>query len=125
MTTLAPPPGSTAPESDDDGYDNAEILLSEPIEVRKKAPVVDPVAQASWVFGVALAMVSEGADEGAVLAEVLAEAAGRSRAIEGAYGRAVALLSEFPGDPLVRRIVDILAKALLRSRRPAGVARDA
>jgi hypothetical protein len=59
------------------------------------------------------------------MAEVLAEAAGRSRAIEGAYGRAVALLSEFPGDPVVHRTVDLLAKALLRSRRPARAAEEA
>jgi hypothetical protein len=56
---------------------------------------------------------------------VLAESAGRSRAIEGAYGRGVALLSEYPGDPLVQRTVDLLAKALLRSRRPARAADEA
>ena len=84
-----------------------------------RAAVVDPAGQASWVLGLALALLSEGAAERVAMAEVLAEAAGRSRAIEGAYGRAVALLSEYPGDPLVHRTVDLLAKALLRSRRPA------
>jgi len=86
---------------------------------RPKATVNDPAGQASWVLGLALALLSEGAAERVAMAEVLAEAAGRSRAIEGAYGRAVALLSEYPGDPLVHRTVDLLAKALLRSRRPA------
>jgi hypothetical protein len=86
---------------------------------RPKAPASDPAGQASWVLGLALALLSEGAAERVIMAEVLAEAAGRSRALEGAYGRAVALLSEYPGDPLVHRTVDLLAKALLRSRRPA------
>jgi hypothetical protein len=79
----------------------------------------DPAGQASWVLGLALALLAEGAAERVIMAEVLAEAAGRSRALEGAYGRAVALLSEYPSDPLVHRTVDLLAKALLRSRRPA------
>ena len=92
---------------------------------RPKAPSSDPAGQASWVLGLALALVSEGAAERVIMAEVLAEAAGRSRAIEGAYGRAVALLSEYPGDPLVHRTVDLLAKALLRSRRPARAPEEA
>lgn len=86
---------------------------------RPKAPSNDPAGQASWVLGLALALLSEGAAERVAMAEVLAESAGRSRAIEGAYGRAVALLSEYPSDPLVHRTVDLLAKTLLRSRRPA------
>ena len=92
---------------------------------RVRPPAGDPVALASWVFGVALALLSEGAGERAAMAEVLAEAAGRSRALEGAYGRSVALLSEYPGDPLVQSTVDLLAKALLRSRRPARTADEA
>jgi hypothetical protein len=92
---------------------------------RPKAAANDPAGQASWVLGLALALLSEGAAERVAMAEVLAEAAGRSRAIEGAYGRAVALLSEYPGDPLVHRTVDLLAKALLRSRRPARAAEEA
>jgi hypothetical protein len=92
---------------------------------RPKAPSSDPAGQASWVLGLALALLSEGAAERVTMAEVLAEAAGRSRAIEGAYGRAVALLSEYPSDPLVHRTVDLLAKALLRSRRPARAPEEA
>jgi hypothetical protein len=92
---------------------------------RPKAPSTDPAGQASWVLGLALALLSEGAAERVIMAEVLAEAAGRSRALEGAYGRAVALLSEYPSDPLVHRTVDLLAKALLRSRRPARAPEEA
>lgn len=92
---------------------------------RPKAPSSDPAGQASWVLGLALALLAEGAAERVIMAEVLAEAAGRARAIEGAYGRAVALLSEYPSDPLVHRAVDLLAKALLRSRRPARAPEEA
>jgi len=92
---------------------------------RPKSPATDPAGQASWVLGLALALLSEGAVERVAMAEVLAEAAGRSRALEGAYGRAVALLSEYPADPLVHRTVDLLAKALLRSRRPARAPEEA
>ena len=92
---------------------------------RPKAPSSDPAGQASWVLGLALALLAEGAAERVIMAEVLAEAAGRSRAIEGAYGRAVALMSEYPSDPLVHRTVDLLAKALLRSRRPARAPEEA
>ena len=92
---------------------------------RPKAPSSDHAGQASWVLGLALALSSEGVPERVIMAEVLAEAAGRSRAIEGAYGRAVALLSEYPSDPLVHQTVDLLAKALLRSRRPARAPEEA
>lgn len=92
---------------------------------RVRPPAGDQAALASWVFGLALALLSEGAGERAAMVEVLAEAAGRSRALEGAYGRGVALLSEYPGDPLVQSTVDLLAKALLRSRRPARTADEA
>ena len=91
----------------------------------QKPPDSDLAGQASWLFGVALSLVTEGVAERVVMAEVLAGAAGRSRALEGAYGRAVALLSEFPGDPLVHQTVDLLAKALLRSRRPSRAAEEA
>lgn len=92
---------------------------------RPKAPSSDAAGQASWVLGLALALHAEGAVERVIMAEVLAEAAGRARALEGAYGRAVALLSEYPSDPLVHRTVDLLAKALLRSRRPARAPEEA
>lgn len=112
------PPGSTAVSvtAEEAGDRSVDLTVHRP-----KAPANDPAGQASWVFGLALALLSEGAAERVIMAEILAEAAGRSRAIEGAYGRAVALLSEYPGDPLVHRTVDLLAKALLRSRRPARI----
>ena len=145
MTTLAPLPGRGT-EGDDEGvaaparYEETTVAdpPAAPGGARRRGPDTvdltrpqvrppagDQAALASWVFGLALALLSEGAGERAAMAEVLAEAAGRSRALEGAYGRAVALLSEYPGDPLVQSTVDLLAKALLRSRRPARPADEA
>lgn len=151
MTTLAPlpgretgPAGTGAAGSNDDVATFADkdptVIVSEPPAARpgsaaaetidltgprSRRPARDPAAQASWVFGLALSLLSEGVSERVALPEILAEAAGRSRALEGAYGRAVALLSEYPGDPLVQRTVDVLAKALLRSRRPARAPEEA
>jgi hypothetical protein len=127
------PPGApaapTAPAADDavtdsrtvsvsSGSDDADTTVDLTFQ-RPRGAASDSAAQASWVLGQALSLLSEGAAERVAMAAVLAEAAGRPRALEGAYGRAVALLSEYPGDPLVHRTVDLLAKALLRSRRPA------
>ncbi len=150
MTTLAPLPGrSTDPDDDGDaeaGGEHRVVVIpddpaTEPSVVvesgppaagtvdltrrHPKPPGTSVAGQATWLFGLALSLLTEGTSEDVVMAEVLAEAAGRSRAIEGAYGRAVALLSEFPGDPVVHRTVDLLAKALLRSRRPARAAEEA
>ena len=132
MTTLAPLPGPDAApeESGDSGPDGSgpEIVTAGTVDLTAgapKSPPTDLAGQATWLFGLALAMLTEGTSEEVVMAEVLAGAAGRSRALEGAYGRAVALLSEFPGDPLVHRTVDLMAKALLRSRRPARAAEEA
>ena len=132
MTTLAPLPGR---DTDGDGGGDQGWVVASPsrpgtdtvdLTRRPARPTAgDQAGLASWVFGLALALLSEGAGERAAMAEVLAEAAGRSRALEGAYGRAVALLSEYPGDPLVQSTVDLLAKALLRSRRPARTADEA
>lgn len=125
-------PSTTADTSRTSDTKTVSVTSSDPADGivdltfrRPRAPSSDPAGQASWVLGLALALQSEGAAERVIMAEVLAEAAGRSGAIEGAYGRAVALLSEYPGDPLVHRTVDLLAKALLRSRRPARTPEEA
>ena len=123
MTTVAPLPGRDTPHAS--ATEEGPAATAAPTHRRPKPPGDDPAAQASWLFGLTLALLSEGAPDRTVMAEVLAEAAGRPRAIEGAYGRAVALLSEFPDGTLVHRTVDLLAKALLRSRRPARAAEEA
>jgi hypothetical protein len=129
VTTLAPLPGRN-PEPDDDAAALGASATPTPPVAPEVSGVSEPAdsdiaGQASWLFGLALGLVTDGAAERQVMTEVLAGAAGRSRALEGAYGRAVALLSEFPGDPLVHQTVDLLAKALLRSRRPARAAEEA
>jgi len=132
VTTLAPLPGRGADpdETGDPGPGDAPpaVVRGGTVDLTTPKPVAPPsdvAGQATWLFGLALAMLTEGTSEEDVMAEVLAGAAGRSRALDGAYGRAVALLSEFPSDPLVHRTVDLMAKALLRSRRPARAAEEA
>lgn len=150
MTTLAPLPGRGAEPGEGTagrGGQSDRAVLADPAPApvssaspgpapggadtvdltphRPKPPDSDIAGQATWLFGRALALLTEGVAERVAMAEVLAEAAGRSRALEGAYGRAVALVNEFPGDPIVHRTVDLLAKALLRSRRPSRAAEEA
>lgn len=144
MTTLAPLPGRDADLGDfgsahpgDHGLvtpaGGSAVGSSRPAgsgtldltAARRRPAEGNHAAQSSWVLGLALALLSEGASERVVMAEVLAEVAGRSRALEGAYGRGVALLSEYPADPLVQSTVALLARALLRSRRPARTAEEA
>jgi len=147
VTTLAPIPGRNAEPDDEGSSVAAGPAVAAPGTVglagrkpkpaaaapgtvdltgRKPKPAATDLAgRATWLFGLALALLTEGTSEEIVMAEVLAEAGGHSRALEGAYGRAVALLSEFPGDPLVHRTVDLMAKALLRSRRTARAAEEA
>ena len=120
VNTYPTDPKTVSVHSGDEAEGTVDLTFQRP-----KTPSRDAAGQASWVLGLALALLSEGAAERVILAEVLAEAAGRSRALEGAYGRAVALLSEYPSDPLVHRTVDLLAKALLRSRRPARAPEEA
>ena len=125
MTAIAPVPGrESGPASGSEAAAPVgdEILLTDTPVVR---PPADPAAQSAWLVGVALALLADDEEESSAVAKVLAEAAGRPRVIEGAYGRAVALLSEFPGDPIVHRAVDLLAKSLLRSRRPERTAGEA
>ena len=152
MTTLAPLPGRGAEPGEGaaarGGQSDGAVLADptpapSPVSSASPRPAVagaetvdltphrpkpadsDIGGQAAWLFGLALALLTEGVAERVAMAEVLAEAAGRSRTLEGAYGRAVALVNEFPGDPIVHRTVDLLAKALLRSRRPSRAAEEA
>jgi hypothetical protein len=80
-------------------------------------PPTEPIT-ASLIFGVALARVTEGWREEAALAELLAEAEGSYHALEGAYGRGVALLGEYPDDRTLHETIALLAKALRRFPRP-------
>ncbi|MDQ3945129.1 MAG: hypothetical protein M3357_08290, partial [Actinomycetota bacterium] len=58
-------------------------------------------ASASWLVGLALTLADESSDEEAAVQHLLQEANWSRRALEGAYGRAVALVAEYPDDPQV------------------------
>jgi hypothetical protein len=72
---------------------------------------------APWLVGLALSLVSESCDEDVAVKQLVAEAGDSRRALEGAYGRAVALVAEYPDDPQVRATLDLLARALQRLAR--------
>lgn len=82
---------------------------------------------AAWLFGLALMLVTEGEceDEEEALDGLLSESGGNLRVLEGAYGRGVALIGEYPDDPMVRQTVELLAKALRRGQRLVGFAQPA
>jgi hypothetical protein len=71
-------------------------------------------ASAPWLVGLALSLVGECSDEDVAVKQLVAEAGGSRRALEGAYGRTVALVAEYPDDPQVRATLDLLARALHR-----------
>ena len=74
---------------------------------------------ASWLLGLALSLVMDGADDDAATEELVVESGGSVRALQGAYGRGVVLLSEYPADSTLRQAVDLTSKALLRRHREA------
>lgn len=72
---------------------------------------------APWLVGLALSLVGEDCDEDLAIKQLVTEAGESRRALEGAYGRAVALVAEYPDDPQVRATLDLLARALHRMLR--------
>jgi hypothetical protein len=80
-------------------------------------PAGRQVMSASWLVGLALSLVGEGSDDDVAIKQLVAEACESRRALEGAYGRAVALMAEYPDDPQVRATLDLLARALHRMLR--------
>lgn len=81
--------------------------------------VVDLTAS-GWVLGLVLAAVSEGEGDEAIIAQVVIESRGNFRAVEGAYGRAVALLGEGPEDTNLLRTLGLLSRALRRIQADVG-----
>lgn len=69
---------------------------------------------APWLVGLALSLVGECSDDDVAVKQLVAEAADSRRSLEGAYGRAVALVAEYPDDPQVKATCDLLARALHR-----------
>jgi hypothetical protein len=81
------------------------------------APAAGP-ARAAWIFALALDLATEGGVDESAVAGLVDQAGGSRRALEGAYGRAVALVAEYPNDPKVRQTLEILVRALRRLHRP-------
>lgn len=72
-----------------------------------------------WLFGLALALATDGIPDDHAAQELLDEAHGSVRSLEAAYGRGVVALSEYPSDPMLRRALDLVSKALRRGHRHA------
>lgn len=79
-------------------------------------------AKAPLLLGLALALVNDGVPAAEAVDELWDEADGSRRALDGAYGRAVALVSEYPSDAAVHQAVVLLSKALRRGSRPLPAA---
>lgn len=77
------------------------------------------ISAPGWLFGLVLAGVTDGDGDEAIVAQVVAESGGTFRAVEGAYGRAVAMLAEWPEDENLLRTLRLLSKALRRVQRDA------
>jgi len=83
-------------------------------------PTSRRAVSAPWLVGLALSLVGEDRDEDVAIKQLVTEAGESRRALEGAYGRAVALVAEYPDDPQVKATLDLLARALHRLLRDGG-----
>ena len=89
------------------------------LPARLPAPPPAP-AGAAWIFALALELATDGVADDAALDRLIDQCGGNGRILEGAYGRAVALLGEYPDDPNVRETFEILVRALRRLHPHAG-----
>jgi hypothetical protein len=62
--------------------------------------------------GLALTLVDDPGDGEAAVQHLVEQAGGSRRALEGAYGRAVALVAEYPDDAQVKATLALVARAL-------------
>ena len=93
------------------------------VEAALPAPLTAPPpgqAGGAWIFALALELATEGVADDDDVDRLVDQAGGNRRTLEGAYGRAVALLGEYPDDPNVRETFEILVRALRRLHRHAG-----
>lgn len=72
-----------------------------------------------WLFGLALALATDGIPDDDAAQQLLDEAHGSIRSLEAAYGRGVVALSEYPSDAMLRQALDLVSKALRRGHRRA------
>ena len=83
------------------------VVPDRPSGVERRSP--------AWLVGLTLSLVIEADfDDDTAVKQLVAEAGESHRALEGAYGRAVALVAEYPDDPAVKATCDLLARALHR-----------
>lgn len=66
----------------------------------------------AWLVGLALSLTSEDCDDERAIEQLLTDAGTDRRALEGAYGRAVALVAEYPDDAALRDTLALLNRAL-------------
>lgn len=66
----------------------------------------------AWLVGLALSLTSDDGDDELAVRQLVTESGESPRALEGAYGRAVALVAEYPDDPALRTTLALLARAL-------------
>jgi hypothetical protein len=117
MTAVLPAPGLPAAELE------PEVEVTLPVPIPAPAPAPTPPAGpagAAWIFALALELATNGVADEAAIDGLVGEAGANHRTLEGAYGRAVALLGEYPNDPNVRETLDMLVRALRRLHRHAG-----
>jgi len=70
------------------------------------------VERSAWLLGLATSLAGEGTDDAAAAKELAVLAEGDVLALEGAYGRCLALVSVLPDDSNARRALDLLRRAI-------------
>jgi hypothetical protein len=124
MTAVLPAPGLPVPQCEPEPQ--VEVTITAPIPAQAPAPATAPArapvagpAGAAWIFALALELATDGVADEAAIDDLVDQAGANQRTLEGAYGRAVALLAEYPDDPNVREAFEILVRALRRLHRHA------
>jgi hypothetical protein len=118
MTAVLPAPGLPVPQCEPEPQVEVTITAPIPAPAPAGAPVAGP-AGAAWIFALALELATDGVADEAAIDDLVDQAGANQRTLEGAYGRAVALLAEYPDDPNVREAFEILVRALRRLHRHA------
>jgi hypothetical protein len=70
------------------------------------------VERSAWLLGLAATLASDEASDADAAKELVVVAEGDHGALEGAYGRCLALVSVLPDDANARRALDLLRRAI-------------
>ena len=68
--------------------------------------------QGPWLLAATLELLADGVDDASAAARLVTAARGSRESLRGAYARALALAGELPDDPLARRAVELLTRAM-------------